>query len=172
MPANAYQFVEDWFIPAPIDEVWQVLARISRYPEWWKPVYQDAEIMGSAGGPTDEPHVGQIVRVVAKGLLPYTLHFSLTTVALQRPTMIECQATGDFVGRSCWSLRPENNGTIATLDWAPLVEKSIIKLLSPFLKPLFEWNHRWTMKHGERGLRELLGGQKPQIRSQESGAGS
>lgn len=156
MAANAYHFIEDWFLPAPIDDVWQVLSRISCYPEWWKPVYREAEIMGCAGGPADEPHVGQIVRVVAQGWLPYKLYFSLHTVALQRPTLIEAHATGDFVGRSCWTLRPEKDGTIATLDWAPVVEKPLIKVLSPLLKSLFEWNHRWTMKHGEAGLREYL----------------
>jgi hypothetical protein len=156
MAANAYHFIEDWLIPASIDEVWQVLSRISRYPEWWKPVYLEAELIGSAGGPADEPHVGQLVRVVAKGRLPYKLRFNLRTVALQRPTLIECQAAGDFVGRSRWTLRPEDSGTIATLDWAPVVEKPLIKILSPALKSLFEWNHRWTMRHGEAGLRAYL----------------
>jgi len=43
-----------------------------------------------------------------------------------------------------------------TLDWNPIVEKPIIKLLSPLLKPVFRWNHRWAMNLGEKQLVEYL----------------
>lgn len=36
------------------------------------------------------------------------------------------------------------------------VEKPGVKQLSPVLKPLFRWNHRWAMERGQRGVRALL----------------
>jgi hypothetical protein len=43
-----------------------------------------------------------------------------------------------------------------TLEWNPCVEKPLVKFLSPILKPLFYWNHEWTMKRGERQIVEYL----------------
>lgn len=40
---NAYRFVEQWFIPFPPEEVWDVVASGKRLPEWWKGVYLKAE---------------------------------------------------------------------------------------------------------------------------------
>ena len=51
---------------------------------------------------------------------------------------------------------PEGKGTLVTLDWNPKVEKPIVKLLSPVLKPVFEWNHHWAMNRGEKQLAEYL----------------
>jgi hypothetical protein len=36
------------------------------------------------------------------------------------------------------------------------VQKLVVKFLSPILKPLFRWNHEWTMKRGERQIAEYL----------------
>ena len=34
--------------------------------------------------------------------------------------------------------------------------EAVIRLLSPTLKPVFAWNHRWTMDKGEAALKRLL----------------
>ena len=53
-------------------------------------------------------------------------------------------------------LQPDGNGTVVTLEWNPIVEKPLVKFLSPILKPLFRWNHEWTMKRGARQIMEYL----------------
>ena len=62
---------------------------------------------------------------------------------------------GSFHG-SRWVLTPEPGGTDVLLDWNPVVEKPIVKRLSPILKPLFEWNHHWAMNLGEKQLTEYI----------------
>jgi len=42
------------------------------------------------------------------------------------------------------------------LTWQVLVERPILRFLSPLLRPTFAWNHRWTTPRGEAGLRRYL----------------
>lgn len=154
MPAHHYHFLEDWFLEAPLDEVWWAISRVNTYTRWWKPVYLEAEGL-DCGGP---PRVGGRTRILAKGFLPYRLRFTTETTALEPPRRLEFRARGDFVGRGCWTLKEDRGGTVATLEWEPIVEKPFVKELSFLLKPVFRWNHRWTMKWGERGLRIYLAG--------------
>ena len=45
---------------------------------------------------------------------------------------------------------------MATLDWRPCVNQSLIRRLTPVLRPLFRSNHAWAMRHGEKQIREYL----------------
>jgi hypothetical protein len=58
----------------------------------------------------------------------------------------------DFNGRQ----PSRDEATSVTLEWNPKVEKPLVKILSPILKPVFRWNHEWTMKHGQRQIVEYL----------------
>ena len=48
--------------------------------------------------------------------------------------------------------RNNHGGTHVVLDWNPPVEKPIVKLLSPILKPIFRWNNNRTMIRGQRQI--------------------
>ncbi len=153
MLANVYHFEDHWDIPFPIDIVWDVLSRPENYPIWWRRVYLSAVPLK---GERREA-IGSRVAVVARGWLPYKLRFIIETVSLQKPTLIEFRAEGDFVTDSSrWILKPVGPGTTVLLQWNPRVEKPVIKLLSPVLKPLFRWNHCWTMKVGQRHIIDYL----------------
>ena len=95
--------------------------------------------------------------LLTKGRLPYKLRWTIETIRMEKPNLIEFKASGDFsTDSSKWILRPEGKATLVTLDWNPKVEKPIVKLLSPVLKPVFEWNHHWAMNLGEKQLTEYL----------------
>jgi hypothetical protein len=98
------------------------------------------------------------VSVERRGFLPYRLHFSLTTLEVERPHRIHSRLDGDFEGTGTWLLQREGDGTRAQLDRRPSVNKAGVKQLSPVLPPLFRANHNWTMRRGrERELRRLAG---------------
>ena len=100
-----------------------------------------------------------MLRSWPRGWLPYKLRFIIETLALEKPTLIVFKATGDFVtDASRWALKPEGDGTSVTLEWNPQVEKPLVKLLTPVLKPLFRWNLNWTMKLGQRQIVEYMAG--------------
>ena len=146
--ANVYRFEDCWRVPFSAEKVWEVLSRPEDYPRWWRGVYLSAKRLDNSG---------KRVAIVAKGRLPYKLRFTIETLRTEKPSLIEFRATGDFVTDvSRWVLKPEGEGTSVTLEWNPKVEKPLVKILSPILKPLFYWNHEWTMKRGRRQIVEYL----------------
>ena len=133
--------------------VWEALSLPEDYPTWWWGVYLSAQPLAGTG-PSD---AGRQVAVVARGWLPYRLRFTIETLTLRKPHLIEFRASGDFVTDvSRWLLESEANGTSVTLEWNPRVEKPVVKFLSPILKPIFRWNHHWTMRRGEIQLTAYL----------------
>jgi hypothetical protein len=153
MASNKYHFEDHWDVPFPIEEVWEVLSRSWEFPIWWRGVYLSAEPLGNADG----PRVGARVAAVARGWLPYRLRFTIETIALGKPHLIAFKAIGDFeTDESRWILTRNGAGTHVVLDWNPIVEKPVVKFLSPLLKPLFRWNHNWTMVRGQRQIVEYM----------------
>lgn len=148
MPANVYRFVDRWRVPFPPEKVWEALAEPENYPRWWRGVYLSARRLDAEG---------RRVAVVARGRLPYKLKFTIETIRTEKPRLIEFRAAGDFVADlSRWSVEPASSGSSVTLEWNPRVEKPLVKFLSPVLKPLFRWNHGWSMRRGERQIAEYL----------------
>jgi uncharacterized protein YndB with AHSA1/START domain len=148
MAGNAYHFEDRWYVPFGAEKIWDVLSRPEDYPRWWRGVYLSAE-------PLDKDR--KRVAVVARGWLPYKLRFTIETLRTEKPRLIEFRATGDFVTDvSRWVLKSEGRGPIVTLEWNPIVEKPLVKIFSPLLKPVFRWNHEWSMRMGERQIAEYL----------------
>lgn len=155
MPSNAYHFIEHWTIPdhAPTD-VWAAVVDPRRVLVWWKDVYRKIEAIDDCL----DARVGGRVRVEARGLLPYSLHFVLEATRLEHGRLIETTATGDLEGRWRATFKPLGRGTRVDIDWRVKANKPIVRLLSPLLRPLFAWNHRWTTRRGEIGLDAYLRG--------------
>jgi hypothetical protein len=152
MPANLYRFVEEWWIPAPMEAVWEVLAAAELLPRWWRGVYQEIEPLGPYAGPA----VGNRYRARARGFLPYQLRFVLETAVLERPRVVGVQVEGDLTGTWTATLLPRDGGTHVGIEQVVTADKPLLRWFSPLLKPLFAWNHRWTTPRGEAGLRAYL----------------
>ena len=151
--SNVFRFDESWTIPgARPAEVWDVLARGELLPLWWRGVYLEAEKLD----PGDEPRVGARVRAKARGFLPYRLNFIIEAVELVPGRVVAVKTIGDFDGAWRAVLSPLADGTRVDLTWEVRVERPILRLLSPLLRPAFAWNHRWTTPRGESGLRAFL----------------
>ena len=154
MPNNDYVFIEQWFIPAPIEAVWDVIADARILPDWWRGVYLEAEPLD--GEETAEPHVGARVRGKARGFLPYHLNFIIESTELLRPRLVAVKTTGDLIGTWRAALSEHDGGTHVDLEERVRADKPLLALLSPLLRPLFAANHRWTTPRGEAGLRAYL----------------
>jgi hypothetical protein len=153
MPSNAFVFEEVWKVPeAPPGPVWGVLADAELLPVWWGDVYREAVPLSETRGPT----LGGKVRARARGALPYELNFILEAVELDPGKVVGVRTSGDFDGHWRAVLRPEGEGTHIDLTWKVMVERPILRLLAPLLRPAFAWNHRWTTPRGEAGLRRYL----------------
>lgn len=149
---NEYLFVEQWAVPGHTPaEVYAVLSQAMLLPEWWKDVYLEATPLDG-----DDVRVGARAKVKARGFLPYTLTFLLTATALEPDRLVETKAEGDFDGVWRAEITPSPNGSIVNITWRTIVNKPLVKLLSPVLRPLFRKNHDWTTIRGEAGIRDYL----------------
>ena len=147
---NEYRFVDRWLVPAPVEETYDVVGNTLAYPEWWGATFIAVE--GDAG----PPRPGRHAKILSRGLLPYKLRWEAEFADANAPHGFSFTMNGDFVGGGSWTFEPADGGTSAVFTFAPRVEKPGVKQLSPLLKPLFRWNHRWAMKHGERGIQALF----------------
>ena len=144
LPAE-YAWVDEWDVDAPRDAVWDALADARSYPDWWRPVYLEAE----SDGP---PAVGRTSRQRFRGRLPYTLRTSSTLVRLDRPRELVADVTGDLAGRGAWTLTEVGGRTHVRFVWRVRAERPFIRALTPLLRPAFSRNHAWAVARAREGL--------------------
>jgi hypothetical protein len=149
-----YTFVDEWFVPGTPEDVYDLLSRPVRYPEWWK----DAFLEGSGDDGAAAP--GKRARLLTRGFLPYRLRWELVCVEAVAPTRLVSLISGDFEGTGTWSIDAVDGGTRAVLEWSIDVRKPLVRHLTPILRPVFAWNHRWAMERGRERITALLSARK------------
>ena len=144
--ASEYVFLDEWDVDAPVEEVFNALADASTYPEWWKPVYIEVETDGP-------PEVGRRSEQHFKGRLPYTLRTTSEIVRCEPPRELEVSVIGDLTGRGVWTLSDEPGGKVhVRFDWRVIADRPVLRYLTPILRPVFRWNHNWSVKRAIEGL--------------------
>ena len=157
MPSNVFRFDESWDIPdATPQEVWDVLSDAELLPLWWGDAYKEVQPLDGKG----KGVVGSRARARARGALPYELNFIIEAAELEPGRLVVVKTFGDFDGLWRAELSPSGSGTRVALIWQVTVERPILKILAPLLRPAFAWNHRWTTPRGEAGLRRYLAAQR------------
>ena len=143
--ASEYVFLDEWDVDAPQEEVFNALADASTYPLWWKPVYIEVE----ADGP---PAVGCKSEQHFKGRLPYTLRTTSEIVRYEPPREFEVSVVGDLTGRGAWTLTGTDDRVHVRFDWRVIADRPLLRYLTPVLRPVFRWNHNWSVKRAIEGL--------------------
>jgi uncharacterized protein YndB with AHSA1/START domain len=143
--ASEYVFIDEWDVEAPQEEVFDALADARTYPDWWRPVY----ISVDAAGP---PEVGRASEQEFKGRLPYHLKTTSTIVRMERPRELEVEVVGDLTGRGVWTLTPSDGRVHIRFDWRVIADRALLRVMTPVLRPLFRWNHNWSIKRAIEGL--------------------
>jgi uncharacterized protein YndB with AHSA1/START domain len=143
--ASEYVFIDEWNVDAPLDAVYNALADARTYPDWWKPVYIAVE--GDRA-----PEVGATTKQEFKGQLPYHLKTTSTIVNADPPHSFEVEVVGDLTGRGVWTLTERDGGVHVHFDWRVIADRPLLRYLTPILRPLFRWNHNWSIKRAIEGL--------------------
>ena len=156
--ASEYVFLDEWDVDAPREAVFEALADAGTYPQWWKPVYIAVETDGP-------PEVGRVSQQEFKGQLPYHLKTTSTIVRYEPPDEFEVEVVGDLSGRGVWTLTEREDGRVhIRFDWRVYADRALLRYLTPVLRPVFRWNHNWSVKRAIEGL-------EPYARSRASAAG-
>ncbi len=156
--AKEYVFIDEWDVDAPQEAVFEALADSGTYPRWWTPVYIEVE----SDGP---PEVGRTSKQHFKGRLPYTLRTTSEIVRYEPPDEFEVSVVGDLTGRGVWTLTRSNGSVHIRFDWRVIADRPLLRYLTPVLRPLFRWNHNWSIKRAIEGL-------EPYARSTGGSAGT
>jgi uncharacterized protein YndB with AHSA1/START domain len=143
--AKEYVFHDEWDVEAPQEAVFRALADARTYPEWWKPVYLEAE--GDC-----EPAVGCTTKHHFKGRLPYTLKTTSELVAYNPPNSFSVKVEGDLTGSGVWTLTQRNGTVHVRFDWTVFADRPLLRYLTPILRPVFRYNHNWSVKRAIEGL--------------------
>lgn len=144
-----YRFVDRWRVRGSIDEVAAVLADAEALARWWPSTYLSVRRL-APGGPSG---VGDVGLVHARGWLPYEIRFLYRVTDADLPHGFGLDALGDLTGRGEWALRQDGPDVAITYTWTVRSDKPLLQRLGWLLRPLFESNHRWTMRRGEESLR-------------------
>jgi len=147
-----FNLVSEWRLGAPIERVWDALARPHDWPRWWRYVQ---EAMPLAAG--DARGFGARTRYVWSSRLPYRLAFEMRTTRAEPPVLLEAEADGDLHGVGRWLLARAAGTTTVRYEWRVHPTKRWMNVVGPLLAPVFAWNHDQVMRAGGRGLAEYLG---------------
>lgn len=150
--AAGYRFLTTWVLEAERERVWDAIYDSDRWPEWWRGVTHTERL---ADG--DERGVGQRGLYHWRARLPYTVRFEIVATRVERPYLLEGQASGELAGIGRWRFYEDAGTTAVVYEWNVHTTRAWMNLLSPFAKSIFRANHDWVMGNGGEGLARLLG---------------
>jgi hypothetical protein len=147
-----YRFLTTWLLGCERERVWEAIYESEEWPRWWRGV-ERAERLAEG----DERGIGQRGRYVWRSRIPYAVEFEIVTTQVDRPFLLEGEASGGLEGVGRWRLFEQGPVTAVLYEWTVRTTKPWMNLVAPLARPVFEWNHDWVMRNGGTGLADLLG---------------
>jgi uncharacterized protein YndB with AHSA1/START domain len=147
-----YRFLTTWLLEADRERVWDAIYESERWPQWWKGVLEAEKLEEG-----DEAGVGQYGRYVWKSKLPYRLEFFVRTTKVEKPRLLEGDASGELAGTGRWRLFEQDGVTAVLYEWNVRTTKPWMNAVGPLARPVFERNHDLVMRWGGEGLARRLG---------------
>jgi uncharacterized protein YndB with AHSA1/START domain len=152
---KTYDWCTEWFISAPLSEVYEAMTSRSAVRQWWPSM----ELVDN--GEEDELWVGSTVsfRVhqapeVARLAPPFHIHCVYTDVEPER--RLREAVTGDLSGilETLFEKDPTGAGTRVDFNWYVRVTNPALNLLGYVAEGVYRHSHDSVMKEGENGLRD------------------
>jgi uncharacterized protein YndB with AHSA1/START domain len=162
---DVYRVSHHWRIEGTIEAVYYHLTQARTYPVWW-PAIPAVDVL--VGG--DDVAIGNSVRMHVKSFLPYHIDWVMTTTRLEPPEFVETDNQLILGGR--WRL--SGSTTVRLRQDSPLVEVVQEEVLTAdgwhlpgplraLAARVFQLNHTYAARAGERGLQRLIRAGDPSI---------
>jgi hypothetical protein len=139
-------------LEAEREQVWEAIYDSERWPQWWNGVLEAEKLEEG-----DDAGIGQFGRYIWKAKLPYRVEFFIRTTKVERPFLLEGDATGELAGIGRWRLFEQDGVTAAIYEWNVHTTKVWMNALAPVAGPVFKSNHDYVMRNGGVGIAKLLG---------------
>ena len=147
-----YSFLTTWLLEAEREQVWEAIYDSERWPQWWNGVLEAEKLEEG-----DDAEIGQFGRYIWRAKLPYRVEFFIRTTKVERPFLLEGDATGELAGIGRWRLFEQDGVTAAIYEWNVHTTKVWMNALAPVAGPVFKSNHDYVMRNGGVGIAKLLG---------------
>lgn len=142
---QSYNFITEWLIEAPLEDVRDTLFDVSGWSQWWK-------------GVQSVKHIDGDTYQFVLGYLGYRVHFTAQISQLDEHTLKVEATSGDLKGLGEITVEPNDKGTKVTITWD--VEDQRRWTQVQWIRPLLIWAHDKAMQWGERGLSQVLSDKK------------
>lgn len=141
-----FQFRSQWRLPAAPQQVYDVLADVETYPQWWPQVRKARRIDDVSG------------ELTCRSLLPYDLVFRMHQELRDGDGLVlRAQMDGDLNGSTQWTITSDGNGAAyAVFDEDVSVGSGLLSAAGRLFRPALKFNHDLMMRAGEKGLRKHL----------------
>ena len=147
-----YSFLTTWLLEAPRHDVWEAVHAVESWPEWWRGVERVDKLEQG-----DEDGLGSVYRHRWRSRLPYTVGFDSRTTRVERPLVLEGEATGELAGTGRWRFFEEGGVTVVTYEWRVRTTKPWMNAVAPVGRPVFVWSHNVVMRWGGESIARRLG---------------
>lgn len=151
MPEN-YSFTTNWYVKAPLEQVWEAIYKSEDWPQWWKGVVSVKETEKG-----DERGIGSIREYRIKSPMHYTLFFRLLLTDREEYKYLSGNASGELEGVGAWHFSREGDQTHVQCEWNVHTNIKWMNSFAFLLKPVFRFNHSMVMKWGAKSLAKKLG---------------
>ncbi len=148
---NYYSFNNCWDIGAPLEQSWNELLNYKKWPVWC-----DALESVEPVGQFDHLKIGNHIKSVWKGTLPYSFSFDAIIKDIDPYSFLSFNATGDLHGEGVCRFRESNNGTMINFVWNVFPTKLWMRMSSPFARSLFIENHNQVIEKAVLGFARML----------------
>lgn len=149
----SYELLSTWVLDADREQAFDALWDSESWPRWWRGVVEAEET--HPGAPCG---IGRRGRYAWRSQIPYPVRFEVVATAVERPSLMGGEASGELEGTGTWRLRERDGLTVVTYEWRVRTTKRWMNLAAPIARPIFRWNHDQVMRWGGEGLARHLGG--------------
>jgi hypothetical protein len=142
---NSYRFSDIWCIAAPVRVVFDTVADLAGYPQWWPDVRSVSRIDDDTA------------ELICRATLPYRLVLQMRRAEQnEHAGRLAVHLAGDLEGLLAAQVTRSPAGTILDIRQDVVVTKPLLRGLAPVARPLYRLNHAMMMRRGQSGLRARL----------------
>jgi hypothetical protein len=150
--SSAFNFCSGWQLEAPRPVVWQELAHLPNWQQWWPGLEELTPIRAG-----DSRGIGQKASSCWRGPIGYQFRFSFESTEAVEYELLKGRAEGDLSGKGCWYLGDDDGWTDVRFEWNFDATRNWMEFLAPVARPVVVHGHDYLMKRGANGLAEHLG---------------
>lgn len=131
--------------PVPPDELWEAMARVDAYREWWPWLrhFEAAPLVP-----------GALWTATVQPPLPYRLQFDVQLGDVVAPRHVSAEISGDITGSARLEVRPSGDGSELHLVSELAPANAVLRGVAHLARPMVRYGHEWVLDTGLRQFRD------------------